>query len=240
MKIFVKYLKTFEIFLPKAENTLCNEVFIQAKKIMNIKEDIDLKYAGKFLDKTKYLREIPIPNEATLIILPRLSGGGEGGGSGMGFEFPDITKIKIGCFSDKAPEYRVVCPGLNLDAKCHHCSAQVIVQIGFNEKENDFFDMAKLRICSVCTNCKQKLFPKDVTNAILYRSAWKYEFLFDDSNVPSSGLGYTPFDDKYTYFDEKDENKKMYAYLYIRVIEKKGDVSITGNKFIKNFFQNDF
>ena len=120
-------------------------------------EDIWMVHDGKYLEKSRYIRDYKrIKNESTIHMMSRLRGGGSG------VPFADVTdragpqKSK---WSDSAPDWRHARKGLFIEGKCSnkHCRAyghMVIMNKGFTE-----FDLINDGHTCQCPVCKEPVVP---------------------------------------------------------------------------------
>lgn len=142
-RIYVKfdYGKMIEIMLPKGFKTTILEVNALIQNKMQIKQTkkFHLFYHGKLLREEGTLSELRIVNHSTIYLEYYALGGGW-----FHFCLPDINQLKEKEFVKTAPVFRTVISGLNLDAYCDSCKEYVVIQIGYNKKKNEFFDIGRI------------------------------------------------------------------------------------------------
>ena len=223
-QIFVKTIegKIISIILPKGFKTTILEVKEQAKKTIGINpEEIELIYGGQQFQNSYTLDELEIQNESTLQMIRRTYGG-----EGFSFQFQNIKKAREEEFCKEGHDFRVVNPGLNFLVYCDSCKEIVVIQIGFNKNEKEYFDIGSIRNHMKCPiyQCKSKINPKGLKNIELLKSVWKYEYQLIDEDKAQSGLCFNPDNSKYITFDESNENKLDYEYLFLRVIKKEAEI----------------
>ena len=74
------------------------------------------------------------------MVVLRLIGGG---GPTMGFFFNSMRNEKKEEFSKTAPSYRIVCPGLNLHARCKNNSCSAFEEVVYIPKGFSLFNIGK-------------------------------------------------------------------------------------------------
>jgi len=124
-------------------------------------------------------------------------------------------------------------PGLNLMAFCNCCNEYVVIQIGYNQKNNEFFDIGSMRNYLKCSNnkCKSKIKSSGLLNIMLYRSVWKYEYELEFKANQKSGVSFNPNDLQYVTFDEGEVGNTMSCdYFFLKVIKKEFHIQSTKNE----------
>ena len=66
------------------------------------------------------------------------------GERGFEFHLPHIDQLKEKEFVKAAQVFSAVTSGLNLDAYFDICKSHVVIQIGYNKKKNEFFDIGRI------------------------------------------------------------------------------------------------
>ena len=115
-------------------------------------EEQRLVYGGPILDDSWTIEECGIQYQSSIYLLYTLRGGGPG------LSFADIenkTGLSQVPFTKSAPDWRIACPGLNLEGVCKNksCKAygkEVICQIGIG-----VFDIVLKKNLCVCPMCKK-------------------------------------------------------------------------------------
>lgn len=146
MKIFVKSFSGNTLKLKVESNMKILEVSQLILKKDNIPIDQQrLIFAGKQLGNDLTVGDYNIQDGATLHMVLRLRGGG--------FSFASLQNLEPVSFSDTAPNYRSVSPGLYLQGYCKNKNCQVygdcfVCNIGFG-----IFDAEYLNSNCICPEC---------------------------------------------------------------------------------------
>jgi len=134
------------------------------------------------------------------------------------------------------PVYREVREGLNFKADCEKCKESIIISIGYNKSENEFYDVCGMKNQLICSNlkCKAVINPVGIKSIVLYKSVWKYECMLSNESKSQSGFSYNPVDNEYVTLDEDEKIKVDYQYLFMRVIKKESAIQKTSENEISS------
>eukprot|EP00735_Rhodelphis_limneticus_P012160 TRINITY_DN5362_c0_g1::TRINITY_DN5362_c0_g1_i1::g.24154::m.24154 TRINITY_DN5362_c0_g1::TRINITY_DN5362_c0_g1_i1::g.24154 ORF type:complete len:480 (-),score=30.47,sp/Q3E7K8/UBQ12_ARATH/46.00/6e-16,sp/Q3E7K8/UBQ12_ARATH/46.05/8e-14,sp/Q3E7K8/UBQ12_ARATH/42.00/3e-13,ubiquitin/PF00240.18/9.7e+03,ubiquitin/PF00240.18/4e-09,ubiquitin/PF00240.18/4.1e+03,zf-RING_2/PF13639.1/1.6e+02,zf-RING_2/PF13639.1/5.8e-08,Rad60-SLD/PF11976.3/1.1e+02,Rad60-SLD/PF11976.3/3.6e-05,zf-rbx1/PF12678.2/1.3e+03,zf-rbx1/PF126 len=157
IQIFMKTLvgSTYTLLACKTYST--DHLFPQIYHLMGYPRDqCRLIFSGKQMVDGACLAKYGIAEESTIHFTPRLRGGGNC------ISFVDISDSRVVqqvAFSDQAPAWRIVTPGLNIEGKCNNSSCKafrntVICQIGMGDIDI-ILDTERVR----CPCCRQNVTP---------------------------------------------------------------------------------
>ncbi|NGX26449.1 MAG: hypothetical protein K940chlam6_00370 [Chlamydiae bacterium] len=131
-----------------------NDTILDLKKVVHSKELVPpdqqrLFFFGKQLKDERTLADYNIKKESIITVALRLRGGG-----GIGFNFSSMENSKKLGFSESAPSWRKIGPGLNLSGKCLNTSCKandIWVKKGIGE-----FQVGEELFKSNCPECKKR------------------------------------------------------------------------------------
>lgn len=150
-KVSIKtHYKTFDLYLNEEQTIKEIKQQIKKKEGIDVEKQSLLLYGDK-LDDDKEVGDYDIEAEDTIHLMVPL---GQGIGGVTFSNFKEKNKVS---FSDKAPDWRVLNVGLNLEGLCQtkKCKAfgkKVWVQKGIGK-----FNMAKEVVMSPCPMCKKSV-----------------------------------------------------------------------------------
>lgn len=212
--------RTFSIKVEK--NELIESV---KKKIMKFRDGRSnsflLLFQAQELDNESSVSANNITEFSTLHVIEHLGGG---------FTMPDIEVQHTGKFDMSAPNFREVTNGLNFDVLCKKCHNLVIVQIGFNTKSYDFFELSSLVKNQICKNCGAILEEKNFRNIYFVKCIWKFEYLEQGNYKLKDGIGICPENEDFIMLDTSDEHQKEYLYMYLRVVKIQNNFNYSASK----------
>lgn len=160
---------------------------------------------SNILKNEKTLGDYNIQKESKIHLIVRLRGGG--------INFVDVTRvgdIVKRNFSQSAPKWRQVSPGLNLKGKCKNVlcvaySENVTCPIGGN-----VFDLTKDRC--LCPMCKEHITP---TNCAFFKCKWRYcGIKMDNKEYVESDWNMTP-KEGYSIFKQKKSDNVEWESLML-------------------------
>lgn len=190
MKVFVRKLDGSTCVLYPENGTKTSAAsfrqMVQARQ--NIPEDLlRITYGGRELNEGT-LKDCGVQDDSTVQVALRLCGGH----SEAGFAFASMEKGEERTFSKRAPNYRLLFPGLNLKGRCKNpkCSAYhefVWCPLGFSSPKkrrlfgnrqgfNIYHEIQK----ATCPLCRKKLDAKSTVSCGFYKC--RFQVVGNDSN----------------------------------------------------------
>ena len=147
MQIFVKYLNGgYNVYEVSGTDTIDGlKVQIQKKEGTPV-ENQRLIFAGIQLENGRTLDDYKIKKESTFHLVHRLNGGD--------FNFASLTNLTPATFSDTAPAYRMVKPGLFLMGYCRNDQCKVYGNKFASNQKYGIFDASSLNSKCICPVCR--------------------------------------------------------------------------------------
>ncbi|OMJ65224.1 hypothetical protein SteCoe_38762 [Stentor coeruleus] len=197
INITVSTLTGKSIQISLFENSLILDIKTEIQKLEGLPIDQQrLVFAGKQLEDEKLLNEYNIQDESKLYLVLNLRGGGP-----QVFSFNEMSnEIKLE-FSQNAPEWRTVEPGISFIGICENreCVAynrEVISNAGLG-----VFDINRQAGMMPCPMCKQTL--SNAKNCGFFMAEWKF-FGIDSNGIERTGNG-DAYEYNYTTFLDGDD-----------------------------------
>ena len=162
--------------------------------------------------ESKTLEEYKIKEDSILIEVARLEGGG-----GFGLNTVDVSKnnTRIVEFDKNAPNYRVVGPGLSVQAKCgnEQCKAYNDIVYCYLAFVRDFNLINKLSEI-LCPSCRNEVYPK---NFGFLKCKYRIYYEKWENNKKKSGEVEGKAENKFKLFDEYSSGNANFSKLIFNV-----------------------
>ena len=200
---------------PNDSFSLIFEKFRQ-KAGINDYSDLAFKYNYEILKPEKKLSEIRAKQNSIIrVIKCKAILGGD-----LPINFTDLSKnIREEIyFSENAPDYRLVCKGINIEGickskKCEAFKEKVIVPLENKEK----FDLIEERDDLACPICENLIVPKTVLFH-LCKYKIKGKKIENDKNFPFEFSGVAEGKNSTLYFNPDENGGTLFSELKIEVI----------------------
>lgn len=179
---------------------------------------IRLTYEGSALVDERLLESYGIRDDATITWGQRLLGGL----SSCGFGFASLDEGASRGFSNTAPDYRTIRPGLNLEGKCKNSECPVFEKLcwsnlGFNEDSG--FDIGRAIMHAKCPLCDERLDSSSIKSCGFYKCSYTFTGGDLTTGKEVSGSDQTWSNSEWIYYDG-DDSSRTWSYLTIAVSRK--------------------
>ena len=201
MEIYIKTLtgKTFSIFCSPEDTVGDIKATVENKE--GIPPDMQrLIFAGYQLEADRYLKDYEIKQTSVLHLILRLRGGGFA--PGMALNFASMKDGNKRGFSERAPEYRIIVRGFNLEGRCMNEKCRAFKRLAWSrlglssclEGVDSLFEAAGFNIGSLlhntpCPLCKEAMDPDSIVSCGFYRCQYTFEGYQEGEKTVIKGSG---------------------------------------------------
>ena len=167
-----------------------------------------LIFAGKQLEEDNTFGTYNIAKDCVLHLVLRLRGG-----ESATTPFNNLSEQLHLEYSDSAPDWRAVHPGLNLIGYCQNKACEAYDRQVVISKKYGAFNMSKECIMSVCPMCKQKA--RDINNCGFDSSVFTFNGYTKESGEKKVS-GKTQ-EDKFLTFNDAADGASIEQYNYLEL-----------------------
>lgn len=207
--ISTKTGKSFEICLYETQS-----IINMKQEIQNIEklppDQQRLIYEQMQLSDEKTLSYYNIQNKSNVILALSL----RGGGAPKGFGFNGMSYEVKQKFSENAPDWRTVRPGISFSGICMNMKCEAYNDEVISNNEFGVFDINRQLGLIICPMCEEVISYR--RNCGFYMAEWKY-FGIDAGGLERRGSGKS-YEEKYSTF--LDEDNEQWRVLRIAVWQK--------------------
>ena len=202
MKIYIKTLTGITITISCSPEDTVDDIKIRLQYKEGIPPDMQrLIIAGYQLEDDRYLKDYAIKDMSVLHLVLRLRGGG-GFLPGMALNFASMKDGTKKGLSEKAPDYRIIVRGFNLEGRCMNEKCRAFKRLAWSrlglssclEGVDSLFDAAGFNIGSLlhntpCPLCKEAMDPDSIVSCGFYRCQYTFEGYQEGEKTVIKGSG---------------------------------------------------